>query len=343
MGMEAFQDSAVVNGTAFPSLTVDPRAYRFRILNAASDRFWNLSFYEADPAQVSSRPHGPASPPDRSQDGAGIGRSCRSTTTGRPSGRWTAVTAAYPIPALYRAATAPTGPSFLQIGTEGGFLPKPVVIEPQPITYITDPTAFWVGNVDKMGLALGPAERADVIVDFSAYAGKTLILYNDAPAAWPARVPAMITTPAPRICVIPAATAPAAHLIRSPASGMAARDPWSAMPPTPAPSCRSSYVRSAAPWIVRYTFNRATLETEFTAAAPVTAIEPGTATKTLFERAQEPIIVGQAAYSSAYPNSYFPTNYPWEGINQINDHFLKFVTLAGEPVNVPTEPKGHPR
>src|SRR5512133_3606046 len=31
MGMEAFQDSAVVNGTAFPSLTVDPRAYRFRI------------------------------------------------------------------------------------------------------------------------------------------------------------------------------------------------------------------------------------------------------------------------------------------------------------------------
>ena len=48
MGMEAFQDSAVVNGTAFPSLTVDPRAYRFRILNAASDRFWNLSFYVAD-------------------------------------------------------------------------------------------------------------------------------------------------------------------------------------------------------------------------------------------------------------------------------------------------------
>ncbi len=46
-----------------------------------------------------------------------------------------------------------------------------------------------MGIVDKTGLALGPAERADVIVDFSQYAGKTLILYNDAPAAWPARVP----------------------------------------------------------------------------------------------------------------------------------------------------------
>src|SRR5512133_2943547 len=58
------------------------------------------------------------------------------------------------------------GPSFVQIGTESGFLPKPVVITQQPITYNIDPTAFWVGNVNKMALALGPAERADVIVDF---------------------------------------------------------------------------------------------------------------------------------------------------------------------------------
>ena len=35
-------------------------------------------------------------------------------------------------------------------------------------------------------LLLAPAERADVIVDFSKCAGKTLILYNDAPAAFPA-------------------------------------------------------------------------------------------------------------------------------------------------------------
>ncbi|NOT12176.1 MAG: multicopper oxidase domain-containing protein [Methylococcaceae bacterium] len=36
---------------------------------------------------------------------------------------------------------------------------------------------------------MGPAERADIVVDFSAYAGKTLILYNDAPAPLPAGDP----------------------------------------------------------------------------------------------------------------------------------------------------------
>ena len=58
----------------------------------------------------------------------------------------------------------------------------------QPTTWIIDPTRFDVGNVDKHSLLLAPAERADVIVDFSKFAGKTLILYNDAPAAFPARV-----------------------------------------------------------------------------------------------------------------------------------------------------------
>ena len=82
----------------------------------------------------------------------------------------------------------PAGPSWIQIGTEGGFLPAPVVVPNQPTTWITDPTRFDVGNVDQHSLLLGPAERADVIVDFSRFAGQTLILYNDAPAAFPARV-----------------------------------------------------------------------------------------------------------------------------------------------------------
>ena len=78
----------------------------------------------------------------------------------------------------------------MQIATEGGFLPTPVVVDgQQPTTWITDPTRFDVGNVDQHSLLLAPAERADVIVDFSKYVGKTLILYNDAPAAFPARVP----------------------------------------------------------------------------------------------------------------------------------------------------------
>ncbi len=53
-GMEQFNDTPIVNGTAYPTLEVDPKAYRFRILNAANDRFFNLSLYEADPNTASA-------------------------------------------------------------------------------------------------------------------------------------------------------------------------------------------------------------------------------------------------------------------------------------------------
>ena len=67
MGMEAFMDTPLVNGTAYPYMEVEPKAYRFRILNAANDRFFNLQFYVADPAVVTSgRPD-----QHRGQDGAG--------------------------------------------------------------------------------------------------------------------------------------------------------------------------------------------------------------------------------------------------------------------------------
>ena len=44
-GMEAFHDTPIVNGTAYPRPHVEPKAYRFRILNAANDRFFNLQWY----------------------------------------------------------------------------------------------------------------------------------------------------------------------------------------------------------------------------------------------------------------------------------------------------------
>ncbi len=43
---EAFGDTMLVNGTAFPKSTVDPRRYRFRILNACQARVLNLQLYE---------------------------------------------------------------------------------------------------------------------------------------------------------------------------------------------------------------------------------------------------------------------------------------------------------
>ncbi len=123
------------------------------------------------------------------------------------------------------------GPGWIQIGTEGGFLPAPAVIPPQPITWVTDPTVFNAGNVDKHSLLLGPAERADVVVDFSQFAGQTLILYNDAPAAFPARDPRYdYYTGNPDQTAIPAAPRP----------------PCPVTARTPAPSCRSRS-RPAAP------------------------------------------------------------------------------------------------
>jgi spore coat protein A len=80
----------------------------------------------------------------------------------------------YAQSAAFPGSTEPNlhqpGPSFVQIGTEGGFLPAPVVLD---------------GTKDAT-LLLAPAERADVIVDFSEVpAGSILILYNDAPAPFP--------------------------------------------------------------------------------------------------------------------------------------------------------------
>jgi FtsP/CotA-like multicopper oxidase with cupredoxin domain len=79
------------------------------------------------------------------------------------------------------------GPKIVQIGTEGGLLPAAVTIESQPISYNYNRRDVVVLNIADHGLLLGPAERADVVVDFSQVpAGSKLILYNDAPAPVPA-------------------------------------------------------------------------------------------------------------------------------------------------------------
>ena len=45
---EAFMDTTLVNGNPYPYLTVEPTAYRFRMLNACNDRNLNLSMFVAD-------------------------------------------------------------------------------------------------------------------------------------------------------------------------------------------------------------------------------------------------------------------------------------------------------
>ncbi len=175
------------------------------------------------------------------------------------------------------------GPDWVVIGSEGGFLPEPVVVDgQQPTTWITDPTVFNVGNVDLHSLLLAPALRADVIVDFSQFAGQTLILYNDAPAAFPARVPSYdYYTGYP--------------------------DQWpngpSAILPGYGPNTRT---------IMQVKINGTTPDAAFD--KPNTTIDRMGALRAaflhkadgsgVFESGQHPIIVGQAAYNKTYGTSF---------------------------------------
>ncbi len=106
---EFFGDTMLANGRTWPALEVEPRRYRFRMLNGCNSRFLILRLVAGDP-------------------------------TARP------------------AASALT---FWQIGADGGFLPASVQLDT---------------------LLMGPAERADVIVDFTGLAEDVeLYLINEGP------------------------------------------------------------------------------------------------------------------------------------------------------------------
>jgi FtsP/CotA-like multicopper oxidase with cupredoxin domain len=215
---EAFMDTPVVNGKAYPVLHVAPEAYRFKILSAGNDRSWNLQLYVAD-ATGKDVTMLPAVPPSTgsvlplcplvtpvTQPGMGLGLATALLDatgkpingTGLPANCWPNYGAPMPgipskqfmWPADGRDGGVPdprlAGPPFVQIGSEGGLLPAPVVIPSTPAGYEYNTRSITVTNVSTHGLWLGPAERADVVVDFTAFAGKTLILYNDAPTPAPA-------------------------------------------------------------------------------------------------------------------------------------------------------------
>jgi len=332
-GAEAFLDTMVVNGTAYPSLNVDPKAYRFRILNAAHDRFLNLQLYQADPTYtpfdpVTGQPNPgyqkevkmvAASP--RPECSATITTNCVCATGFEPAGCFPATWPAdgreggVPDPAL-------RGPGWIQIGTEGGFLPAPAVLNNTPIAWNLDPTMFNVGNVLQQAdgggtLILGPAERGDVIVDFTPFAGKTLILYNDAPTAFPANVPQYdYYTGAPDRTDIGGYTAiPAGYgpNVRTVMQIKVAAGPNSTATP--------DYI------------NPATL-TALQNAFQTTATAPGA-----FSLSQDPIVVGQSAYNSAY-NTTFPATWPNWGISRISDGAISFQQVDGTIVsNFPMKPK----
>jgi spore coat protein A len=108
---EFFGSMMVVNGFTWPYLEVEPRRYRFRLLNGCNSRFLILQF-----------------------DHPGV--------------------------------------EVWQIGAEGGFLPAPVRLNDSPYPGSTGGGAT---------VLMAPAERADVIVDFSAAAGAAFRLLNLGP------------------------------------------------------------------------------------------------------------------------------------------------------------------
>jgi FtsP/CotA-like multicopper oxidase with cupredoxin domain len=301
MGMEAFMDTPVVNGAVYPSLTVEPKSYRFRILNAANDRFFNLSIYKAVDANGN-----PCDPANSTPAPESTGVTCTEVMLNPDE-----VAAALLDPTIFPTPVAGTeGPNWIQIGTEGGFLPAPAVIPAHPTTWVNDPTVFNAGNVDQHSLLIGPAERADVIVDFSAFAGQTLILYNDAPAAFPARDPRYDYY-----------------------TGNGDYTETGGAPstlPGYGPNTRTVMQIKVAAATPAPAFNLTALESAFMAAS--------LGGLGIFESGQHPIIVGQGEYNSAYGTS-FPINGPENGTVQIFDTSLTFKTLLGDTLTMPLQPK----
>jgi len=195
---EMFGDTMLVNGVVHPKVALEPRRYRLRVLNATQARFLNLQLY------VETVP------------GSGL------------------------------PDFAQPGPDFLVIGTEGGFLARPVVVPSGrrlDVTVVVDPdTDEVVGReVDPAApggsLLTAPAERYDVVVDLSAYAGRSLVLYNDAPAPFPGGGPewdgpvdasgVLLNQRLLRIDVAPARTGRADPLLRITPSTRLAASPLS--------------------------------------------------------------------------------------------------------------------
>jgi FtsP/CotA-like multicopper oxidase with cupredoxin domain len=181
---EAFMDTPLVNGTAYPYVQVGRKAYRLRILNACNDRSLNLQLYFASsntPAAVD-----PVTGAPTLQTASGEVTMVPAVPHAATVTTWPAT---WPTDGRDGGVPDPTtaGPPFLQIGTEGGLLPGLARVNSTPIGYEYMRRSITVLNVSNHSLFLGPAERADVIVDFSGVpAGSKLILYNDAPAPVPA-------------------------------------------------------------------------------------------------------------------------------------------------------------
>jgi len=313
-GAEAFMDTMLVNGTAYPTVTVQPQAYRFRILNAAHDRFVNLQLYRAANKNNPTLPGaGPSVFTGPATDLTEVRMVPAAPTAGYPE-MW---------PADGREGGVPDpdtrGPSIIQIGNESGFLPKPVRLPNQPVNWNVDPTLFTAGLVLQQNqgggtLMLGPAERADVIIDFTKFSGHTLILYNDAPAPWPALDPHYdYYTGAPdRRAEMGGANTTAAGF--------------------------GPNIRTIMQIVVAGGGDTTAPVDDYNATTLGNLVTAFTGTAGVFATSQDPIVVGQSAYDTAYSTT-FPATWPEWGVSRISDNSLRFKNITGDSKIVAMKPK----
>jgi FtsP/CotA-like multicopper oxidase with cupredoxin domain len=215
----------------------------------------------------------------------------------------------FPDPAL-------RGPAMIQIGTEGGFLPAPTTIVNRPVGYDYNRRSITVLNVLESSLLMGPAERADVLVDFTNFAGQTLILYNDCPTPIPGFDPRFdyytnnpdLTSTGGAPSTIPGY----GPNIRTIMQIRVAPGASSTSPPDDYPVAR------------------------FNALVPALA--------TAFNQTQDLIVKPQADYSAAYNNQTFPGTgiAPYVQIQDTSHTFRPLAPnkqLQATPITMPIQPK----
>lgn len=159
---ESYMDTPVINGVAYPVMNVEPKAYRVRFLNGANDRYFNISLWKADPSQTHIDP----------VTGQSVSNTEVKTIPFGGAGNTSNDPAGIPDPTT-------AGPSIIQFANEAGFMPTPVVHKPTLMSFDLN------GEEVAGDFYLGSAERADTVIDFSQFAGQTIIMYNDGTAPVP--------------------------------------------------------------------------------------------------------------------------------------------------------------
>jgi len=189
---EAFTDVMTVNGIAYPVAKFKPQVYRLQLLNASNDRSLILNLYYAKSSSINPNAHCTGSlwanvNTSKTVNCGDAGEvSLLAPIPGSPG--LTSLTA--PDQIQDHAAGVPdmrlAGPDLVEFSSEGGILPDLYNIPTTPVGYEFSRQSIVTGNVKQHGLILGPAQRAEVLVDLSAVpSGSTLILYNDGPAPFP--------------------------------------------------------------------------------------------------------------------------------------------------------------